>query len=179
MKFVQLLALLGVMMGSAFGADVDLKKSSLKWQGTKVTGKHYGKIFFKKADVTMKDGKLSGGEFVVDMSSFTVDDLSGEWETKFMNHIKSDDFFNVKKYPTSSLKIKSVKGNEVTADLTIKDKTNEVKFDIKKDGKAYSGTLVFDRTKFGMIYGSGDFFKGLGDKMIHNEVKGDFKFVVK
>ena len=57
--------------------------------------------------------------------------------------------------------------------------TEEGKVFYKKDGKAYSGTLVFDRTKFGMIYGSGDFFKGLGDKMIHNEVKVDFKFVVK
>jgi polyisoprenoid-binding protein YceI len=179
MKFMQLLAITALTITSAFGADIELKSSSLKWHGTKVTGKHFGKIYFKKGSVDLKEGKISGGSFVVDMKTFTVDDLSGEWATKFSTHMKSKDFFTVEKYPTSKLKFKSVKGNTVTADLTIKDKTNEVKFDLKKEGKSYSGVLKFDRTKFGMVYGSGDFFKGLGDKMIHNEVKVDFKFVVK
>jgi polyisoprenoid-binding protein YceI len=179
MKLIQLLTLTFFTLTSAMAADIDLKSSTLKWHGTKVTGKHFGKIYFKKGSVDMKDGKLSGGNFVVDMTTFTVDDLEGEWATKFSNHMKSDDFFTVKKHPTSSLKIKSVKGNKVTADLTIKGKTNEVKFDIVNKGKAYSGKLKFDRTKFGMVYGSGDFFKGLGDKMIHNEVVVDFNFTVK
>ena len=133
----------------------------------------------KEGNVTMKDGKLATGNFVVDMKSFTVEDLKGEWADKFITHLKSKDFFTVDKHPTSSLKIKSVKGKKVTADLTIKGKTNEVKFDLKQEGNAYSGVLKFDRTKFDMIYGSGDFFKGLGDKVINNEVKVDFKFVVK
>ena len=38
----------------------------------------------------------------------------------------------------------------------------------------YSGTLKFDRTKFNMKYGSGSFFKNLGDKMINNEIKIDY-----
>lgn len=162
-----------------FAKDVDLKKSSLQWHGSKVTGKHYGKIFFEKADVKMNDGKISGGEFVVNMKTFTVDDLEGEWEKKFLTHMKSDDFFEVEKYPKSKLKIKSVKDGKATADLTIKDKTNEVTFDLKEKDGAYTGVLKFDRTKFGMIYGSGDFFKNLGDKMINNEVKVDFKLVLK
>ena len=127
----------------------------------------------------MKDGKITGGEFVADLTAFTVTDLEGEWKDKFLGHMKSGDFFDVAKYPTSKLVIKSVKGNKVTADLTVKDKTNEVTFDMKNKGNEYSGKLVFDRTKFGMIYGSGDFFKNLGDKMINNEVTVDFKFVVK
>ena len=179
LKFIQLLTLAFLVVSSAFAADVDLKKSTLKWTGTKVTGKHYGKIYLKSAKVEEKDGKLTGGEFVVDMKNFTVDDLSGEWEKKFLAHIKNEDFFTVDKYPTSKLKIKSVKGDKVTADLTIKDKTNEVKFDLKKSGKTYKGTLKFDRTKFGMVYGSGDFFKGLGDKMIHNEVTVEVEIVTK
>lgn len=165
--------------GFAFANNVDLKASSLKWQGTKVTGKHFGKIFFKEAKVELKDGKISKGDFVVDMNSFTVDDLSGEWGQKFIGHMKSKDFFTVEKHPTSKLKIKSVKDGKATADLTIKGKTNEVKFDIKQKGNEYSGVLKFDRTKFGMVYGSGDFFKNLGDKMINNEVTVDFKLVVK
>lgn len=179
LKLIQLLTLTFFLVSSSFAADIDTKASSLTWKGSKVTGKHYGKIYFKSGTVEMKEGNLSGGTFVVDMKTFTVDDLEGEWATKFIGHMKSKDFFTVDKYPTSKLVIKSVKGNKVTADLTVKDKTNEVKFDVKKSGKSYSGVLSFDRTKFGMIYGSGDFFKGLGDKMINNEVNVDFKFVVK
>ena len=178
-SILSLIALVALTATTAFGANVDLKASEFKWEGSKVTGKHYGMISLKSGEVTMKDGKLSGGTFVADMNSFTVTDLEGEWATKFVGHMKSKDFFTVEKYPTSTLKIKSVKGNKVTADLTVKDKTNEVTFDVKKSGNAYSGKLTFDRTKFGMIYGSGDFFKNLGDKMINNEVTLDFKFVVK
>lgn len=178
-KLIQLLSIVALTLSTSFAADIDLKKSTLKWQGTKVTGKHFGKIYFKKGNVDLKEGKISGGDFVVDMKTFTVDDLKGEWATKFSGHMKSKDFFTVDKYPTAKLKIKSIKGNKVTADLTIKNKTNEVKFDLLNKGKAYSGILKFDRTKFGMVYGSGDFFKGLGDKLIHNEVTVDFNFTVK
>lgn len=176
--FLNLMAL-ALVSFTAFGAEVDTSKSEFKWEGSKVTGKHYGIVPLKSGTVTMKDGKLTGGEFVADLTAFTVTDLEGEWADKFLGHMKSADFFEVKKYPTSKLVIKSVKGKKVVADLTVKDKTNEVTFDLNQKGSEYSGVLVFDRTKFGMIYGSGDFFKNLGDKMINNEVKVDFKFVVK
>lgn len=178
-SLLKLVALGALVVSQAFAADIDTKASEFTWHGSKVSGKHYGKVFLKSGSVDMKDGKLTGGEFVADLKTFTVTDLEGEWATKFLTHMKSDDFFSVEKYPTAKLKIKSVKGNKVTADLTVKDKTNEVTFDVKEKGNAYSGQLEFDRTKFGMIYGSGDFFKNLGDKMIHNQVKIDFKFVVK
>ena len=179
MKLMTLLAACLLSLTSAFGEAIDLKASSLQWKGTKVTGEHFGKLSFKSGEVEMKDGKLAGGKFVVDVNSLTVDDLKGEWATKFIGHMKSKDFFEVEKHPTASMKIKKVADGKITADLTIKGKTNEVTFPFKKDGKAYSGQLKFDRTKFDMVYGSGDFFKNLGDKMIHNDVTLDYKFVVK
>ncbi len=179
MKLMTLAAVVFFGVSSAIATPVDLSKSEIKWLGTKVTGKHFGKIKLKSGDVTLKEGKLAGGTFVADINSITVDDLEGEWATKFLNHMKHEDFFEVGKYPTATLKIKSVKGKTITADLTIKGKTNEVKFDYTKKDNTYSGKMTFDRTKFNMIYGSGDFFKNLGDKVIHNEVKVDFVFVVK
>lgn len=164
---------------TAFGADVDLKNSVFQWTGKKVTGQHTGKIFLKSGSVEVEKEKLTGGSFVIDVNTVTVEDLSGEWKDKFLTHMKSPDFFTVDKFPEAKLVIKSVKGNDVTADLTIKGKTNTVNFKYKKDGNAFSGTLVFDRTKFDMVYGSGDFFKGLGDKMIYNDVTLEFKVVTK
>ena len=158
---------------------IDLKASSLEWHGAKVTGKHFGKVPFKSGEVKMSEGKILEGTFVADLTKFTVDDLKGEWATKFLNHMKSDDFFNVEKHPTAKLKITKVTDKKMSGDLTIRGKTNPVSFEYKKDENVYSGEMVFDRTKFHMRYGSKNFFKNLGDKVIYNDVKVNFKFVLK
>ena len=100
-------------------------------------------------------------------------------EKKFEEHIKSADFFDVKKYPTSNLKINKVKDGKFFGDLTIKNKTNLVVIPYKKKGKSYTGTMKFDRTKFDMVYGSGNFFKNLGDKMINDQVTVEFTIITK
>lgn len=164
---------------NAFGAEIDTKKSSLVWKGTKVTGEHTGTLAFKAGEAKIEDGKWVGGEFSVDLNSLTVTDLSGDWAKKFLGHMKSADFFAVEKYPVSKLKITKANGNTLTGDLTIKDKTHPISFQYEKNGSAYVGSFKFDRTKYGMIYNSGNFFKDLGDKLIHNEVSVKFKMVPK
>ena len=176
--------LMMVVMLFAFAlnaAEIDTSKSTLQWKGSKGAagfklGSHYGKIKIKEGDFKIEDGKLVGGNVVVDMTDFTVEDLSGEWADKFISHMKSSDFFKTDKFKTSEIKFKSVKGKTVTADLTINGKTKEVKFDYKKDGDAYKGKLVFDRTEFGMNYGDDT---SLGDKFIHKEVEVEFNIVTK
>lgn len=176
----KLLTLITLMsLSSAYAVDVDLTKSKLNWKGTKVTGKHIGTINLQSAKVKDEKGNLKSGEFVVKMESVSVSDLNGKWKEKFLTHIKSADFFEVKKYPTAKLVLKELKGTKAKGDLTIKGITHPVMFKMLKKGKEYTGKLKFDRTKFKMVYGSGDFFKGLGDKMIHNEINLDFKIVLK
>lgn len=179
MNLIKSIIFTALLTTSVFAVEVDTNRSVLVWKGEKVTGKHYGKVPMKSGSLEMKDGKVVGGEFVASLTDFTVDDLSGEWATKFITHMKSEDFFEVKKYPTAEMKIKSVKGNTATGDLTIKGKTNEVTFDMKESKGAYVGTLKFDRTKFDMIYGSNNFFKSLGDKAINDEVIVEYKLVPK
>ena len=52
---------------------------------------------------------------------------------------------------------------------TIKGKTEIITFntDINKDSAV--AKIKIDRTKFDIKYGSGSFFKGLGDNMIYDE----------
>ena len=59
---------------SAYAGNLDTTSSSLGWLGNKLTGKHFGKLTFKDGNVVVKDGKWTGGNFIVDMSSMTVDD---------------------------------------------------------------------------------------------------------
>lgn len=164
---------------SVFAQDIDLEKSVFTWTGTKVTGKHFGKVKLKAASIDEKNGHINGGEFVIDMNSISCDDLQGEWMDKLIGHLKNDDFFGVDKHPTATLKIKHGMNGKLEGDLTIKGVTSAVSLDYKNEGNIYSGTMKFDRTKFGIQYGSGSFFKGLGDKMIHDEVTVDFQVVTK
>ena len=48
---------------------------------------------------------IKNAEFVMDMTSFTVSDLEGEWKEKFLTHVKSGDFFEVDKHPVAKLEI--------------------------------------------------------------------------
>ena len=163
----------------AISSDIDLKSSVFKWTGTKVTGSHYGKVQLKSAKLDEKDGLINSGEFVMDMKTISCDDLKGEWMDKLLAHLNNDDFFSVEKFPTATLKIKNGVKGKLSGEMTIKGVTQPVEIDYKKSGKEYTGTLMFDRTKFGIKYGSGNFFKGLGDKMIHDDVSVEFKVVTK
>lgn len=179
-KNLALVAAFSSVAAMAGTTSIDTKESFISWKGTKVTGEHIGKIYYKEGKIeTAEDGKLVGGEFVVDMNSLTNEDLSGEWQKKFLDHMKSSDFFTIEKFPTSKLVIKSVEGDKAQADLTIKGKTNPVEFTYKEDKGIYTGAMEFNRTKFDMIYGSGSFFEGLGDKLIHDKVTLTFKLVPK
>lgn len=163
---------------SSFAQSINKQASEFKWKGTKVTGEHTGVIFLKSADIKTDQGQIVGGEFVMDISSFKTTDLQGDSATKLEGHLKSADFFDVAKYPTAKLVIENLTAGQAKGQLTIKDQTHPVTIAYTQNGSTYSGKLVFDRTKFGMIYGSGSFFKGLGDKMIHNDVELSFKVVL-
>jgi polyisoprenoid-binding protein YceI len=153
---------------------VDAAKSSIAWLGKKVTGQHSGTINLKEGSLTFKGKKLTGGSFVVNMTSLNATDLSGEYQEKLNGHLKADDFFGTEKYPTSKLVFKKIadKGNgvyNVTGDLTIKDVTNSINFVLTVKGATATTALKIDRTKFGIKYGSGSFFDSLGDKAIADE----------
>ena len=165
--------------------NIDTEKSILKWKGEKVSGEHFGKIKFKegKLDYTAK-GQPRSGEFIVDMQSITIEDLEGEWAQKFIDHMKSDDFFSTAKHKTARLVINKVSERKPNVlrfegELSIKGRSNPVSFDAKRKGENFEGRLVFDRTKYQIRYGSGSFFKDLGDKMIYDDVTLDFELALK
>ena len=170
---------------------VDTKLSSLEWYAEKLTGKHNGTIQFSSGEMKNDHGNLTG-TFEIDMTSIANKDLeSAEWKTKLETHLKSADFFDVEKFPKSRFVIVSatpvkdakergathtVKGN-----LTIKDKINEITFDVtlKMQGNniSCSGAAVIDRSKFDVRYGSKTFFPDIGDKMIYDEFTLKFNVV--
>jgi len=165
---------------------VDTFDSVIYWTGRNVNSRHIGTLSLSRGEIMVEDGKIVSGEFVIDMDSIKDTDLEDpKWNDILISHLKSDDFFDVKKYPESSLKIKSMtprKGADeysphykVLADMTIKDVTNEISFPALMEiveGGVLKARLHFDidRTKWNVLYGSEKFFERLGMHLVDEHI---------
>ncbi len=188
-----LLSALFVVNASASGNPkvytADVKESSVKWTGKKVAGEHYGRITLQSGTVSVAGGILAGGTFVMDMNSIVVDDLKDQaMNEKLKGHLKSDDFFGVADYPVSRLEVTSVEKKAdgtlgVTGNLTIKGITHPVSFTVTQEitsrGFRASGSMVINRARYDIRYGSGSFFSNLGDRMIYDDFTLDFTVTAK
>lgn len=172
---IAFVAVLSTATAIAQTKKIDTAKSTISWVGKKVTGQHSGTISFKDGALVFKSGKLTGGSFTVNMNSVNVTDLkAGEGKEKLEGHLKADDFFGTEKFPTATLVFKTLKAKSagvytVTADLTIKNITKPVTFDLTVGKNTATTSFNVDRTKYDIKYGSGSFFDGLGDKAIYDE----------
>lgn len=181
------LAFFFVLGLSAGNYKVDNKESKVKWSGKKVTGEHYGTIQLENGMVQVEDGKISGGTFVMDMSTIVNEDIENEsMNGRLVGHLKSDDFFSVEKHPAAKLELKEVehKGGDdysFKGHLTIKDITHPVTFDAKsmvEDEKLKAkGKIEVDRTLYDIKFRSGRFFSDLGDNLIYDTFTLDFDVV--
>jgi len=191
-KLSFLLAILLISSLNLFAQEiwkVDTKESLLRWEGRKIVGGHWGNVYLKEGTLELKNNKISGGKFIIDMQSIIVLDLDeNSGKSKLEGHLRSDDFFSVDKFPTSSFEIKSVKEKknnkyEITGDLTIKGITHSITFiadlKIQKDKIEARADFSIDRTKWDIRYGSGKFFDNLGDRMIKDDIKFKVKLIAK
>tara|TARA_B100001564_G_scaffold280026_1_gene242332 strand:+ start:692 stop:1276 length:585 start_codon:yes stop_codon:yes gene_type:complete len=167
---------------------IDINKSNVKWYGDEITGKqHYGSLKFKEGNIVLTGtGKVSdkiiSGNFIVDMTSLNVEDLTGRGKNSLEGHLKSDDFFSVSKFNYAYLKI--LKSNDpvngvqiISGDLTIKGISHPITFTMELNGKIAKSNLVFDRTKYDVKFRSGNFFQNLGDKLIYDDIKLEVSLV--
>jgi polyisoprenoid-binding protein YceI len=160
--------------GSVEKKVVNIDASKVTWKAYKVTGSHEGNINLASGNLDFNGTTLSGGAFVVDMTTINTTDLEGESKQKLEGHLQSDDFFGTTKHKTAALEITSVKASgknayTATANLTIKNITKKVNFTISVYGNKATASLKVDRTEFDIRYGSGSFFDNLGDKTIYDE----------
>ena len=130
---------------STFFAAVDLEapatvnkaESQVRWEASKVTGTHWGYVPLKNATLDISGGKITGGSFDMDMVNLTVEDLTdAKSKGGLTGHLKSDDFFSVEKFNTSTFKITEAKSSNgtdytITGNLTIKGITQKVSFPAK------------------------------------------------
>lgn len=173
--------------------QVNLTSSKIEWIGTKVTTHHNGTINIKSGELKVDGDQLVGGSFIIDMPSLIAMDGDENSNNKLTGHLKSDEFFDVSKFPESKFEITAVKpfsgsvvldselGQEeiseykvsdpnviVSGNLTIKDVTKNIEFPAKvsANGTGVSALAKFsiDRTQWGINY------KGAPDNLVRNDI---------
>jgi len=188
MKRIALAAIVFLMISSqamiAQTSEVNLDKSTVKWEGKKIAYGHHGEIQLQSGSLEMKNGQITGGEFVVDMTSITNEDLSNEGRNqRLVGHLKSDDFFGVEKFPTAIFEVtKSTAFKDgkatINGDITIKGHTEPISFEVVRNNDVFNAKIPLDRSKFDVRYGSDSFFDNLGDDAIDNIFTLDVKLVM-
>ena len=165
-------------------------ESVIIWTAKKLNGSgHTGTISTTNGKMKVLDGEIKGGMMTIDMNTFTSTDLEGEDKEGFDSHLKSEDFLDVEKFPTSNIEIISVSQQEDKLISKIKIHMHGITVEYEtpilikaknlEDGTvAYviSGELEIDRTKHKITYGSGSFFDNLGDRAINDNVNIKFVF---
>ena len=168
--------------------DIDLKQSKLEWTGKKLGGEHYGELQLSSGHLTFEKKKLTGGSFEMNMASITCVDITDQKSNKrLVDHLKSEDFFSVARFPTSTFVIlksaaKSGMEYQITGNLTIKGKTNPVTFTAKmntvNNQTIAEATLAFDRSKYDVKFGSQSFFENLGDKLVYDDIDMNVRLIL-
>ena len=179
-KFIIAITLTITSIAFSYSQSLTANKtqSLIRWYGEELTGKtHFGNLSFKEGQIELQDGLIIGGTFVVNMTTLSVEDLSGGSKARLEGHLRSDDFFSVDKYPEATLKITQKAKFEgdvqkLYGELTIKGIKHAVDFTIiLGDKKTAIANLTFDRSKYNVRFRSGSFFENLGDKLILDDIR--------
>jgi rhodanese-related sulfurtransferase len=165
---------------------VDGAASRLEWMGRNLNGRHLGVIAVSGGEVCVKNGLLASGSITLDMGSIANLDLTDEgYNHMLVSHLKSDDFFDVAHYPSA---VYAIDGSEILPDGSVCSLVYQVKGSLEMKGVRQELPLVaevvpqpdgllkarvlcdLDRTRWGVLYGSGRFFEKLGMHLVSDIV---------
>ena len=146
---------------------VVLPDSKIEFVGSKVTGSHTGGFTNFQGKVNIVDGKISGSpQLVIDMHSTWSDN------SRLTGHLKSADFFEVEKFPTSTFTVTSIEGEgdevKVNGNLDLHGVTRGISFPAKvkitDDLMTVQADFAINRKDFGIVY------SGKTDDLIRDNV---------
>lgn len=162
--------------------SANTESSKVMWDGGMLGGKrHNGEINLASGSIALENSAITGGEFVVDMTSIVpLDSAYGEekhTKADLVGHLSQNDFFLVDSFPTATFVITGADSTGVMGDLTIRDQTNSEKItnvvvNKTENGVELSGDLTFDRTKYGV-----EFESSSKDFILSNDINLAFKVV--
>ncbi|QDW23996.1 YceI family protein [Pedobacter sp. KBS0701] len=167
---------------------IDEKESVVTWKGSSLKGvnPHKGYVHISKGELMIENSQLLGGTVEVDMN--TIEDERHAHDNNLIKHLKNPDFFDVEKFPFSTIAITKVvsindANKNVTGKLTIKGITHPVAFPVKMEVNneivKANGKLIIDRSKWDVSYKSAKFYDILANQTISDSIEFDIKIVAK
>jgi polyisoprenoid-binding protein YceI len=164
-------------------------ESELTWAGSRPGKTHNGTLGIKEGSLIFEDGKLTSGDFTLNMTTIAVLDIKpGKNNKKLVDHLNTPDFFDVKNHPTGKFMITESHDQDgktmVNGKLTLKGITKDVSFlaTISNNGDTVilkSDTFNIDRTHWDIRFRSGKFFDNLKDKLIYDKIPITVKVTAK
>lgn len=172
---------------------INTEESFIHWIGRNPLNFHNGAIKLKQGFITLNHHALANAEFTIDMKSITDEDLTDSVMNKMLiHHLASDDFFDIETYPEAFFKITSadpidgvplgLPNYQIKGELTLRGKTEPIDFlaqvTLREDGCYIAQAMVdMDRTRWGVLYGSGKRFARLGPHLVNDIVHLHVKIV--
>jgi rhodanese-related sulfurtransferase len=163
---------------------VDAEKSVVEWAGRNINNRHHGRIAISGGEIVLANGRPVSGRFGLDMNTITNLDLQDEgWRGMLLRHLKSEDFFDVERYPTATFELRgadaiaeSTPGTpnvEITGSLTIKETACSIRFPAiiaaqEDGGLKAQAAFNLDRTLWNVCYGSGKLYERLGMHLVND-----------
>lgn len=160
------------------------ENNTLTWQGKAALGSYApeGTLKIKDAKIQVVNSKLQTLDIVVDMTSLYQEN------TQLTGHLRSKDFFYVKKYKTAVFTLSEpidITNTEsiLKGSMTIKETTNteQIRASISINDQKISIQFnhIMDRTKYGINYNSPSIFKSLKENVIADDftLKGELHFI--
>ena len=166
------LSIINIHAQSTF--HVNTETSQVQWLAKKVGGQHDGLVSINSGMIELdEDGIVINAAISIDMTSITVEDLTGGAKEALTNHLKDADFFDTETYKEATFVVKSPgsKKGKALGMLTIKDISKPYSLDYTLEEGKLQGTLVVDRTDFGVMYKSKSILdaKAVADGFIFDE----------
>jgi len=171
----------------------NLEESRVEWTGRNLLNKHHGTIGLKSGELRFQDGKLKSALITLDMNDIRCSDLEGsEMHDVLTTHLKDHDFFHSDLHPEAIVEIKDTRpipgaghgacNLQLRGNLTLKGITKAIEFKaatgVTEDGHfAAQAAFPLDRTEWGIIYGSGKYFKRLMGHLVNDEVDIQLRIV--
>ena len=164
--------------------ELEASKSQVSWTGKAAFNAYSlsGSLQAENAQLKIADGQLLSANLLIDMKTLAAENKDLE------KHLRSKDFFEVKKYPKASFVLtesspftagrQTLRGN-----LIIKEQSHpaDIQIEISQQQGKYTvkGSMKIDRTQYGIYYNSPNVFTNLKEQAIADEFELNFSLKFK
>ncbi len=171
---------------------VDPQRSTVRWIGRNLLNQHDGTVALQEAAIELDQGKLVGGNAILDMNRIICEDISDSAVNKMLiGHLRTDDFFLIDQFPTAQFELNYTAtipdarpgspNYNIAGAFTLRGSTEPIAFDATLGTNdtdiALQAHFDIDRVLWGSKYGSGKIYEALGKHVVNDRISISFQLI--